>query len=413
MQSQRKNVILIAIVFQLAFLSYFTEEVLPAVQFIPLALFALIVLIQTILTDRRWADVSLLSGDGSLVVWLIPLFTLGCSLASRFDKSFSYWVIDFVMLVLARLYTTRVPAEDVFEGFFWAGIGSLSILLFVAFQTIVETISTVSRLEVLAFHPNTLGFILSGFLAVMIWQACVGAKWKKALALTGVVVCLGLIFLASSRGSLLAVIIGSSISIALYLSRTGRFWLPTLGSVVAIIAIVLVSQSSFFDQTADYADQVLQISAGDRGLGSGLSGRTDEWKRVITQMSQGSWLYGNGMRASDGLPFSVDNGFLVVLFDLGIIPFLLIVGRVVRMLWRFPRRYLVLGRGTDLLLTMLIVIYFVANFVERLLFGVGNPFSLLMFLIFVSPWAKYETIQTRPGISGLRTASQPSDCPAS
>lgn len=390
MTSHKANVASIAAVFTLAFLAYFTDELIPAVQMIPLILFGLITLVQVFYWKNREEGSSLFSGDGSFYVWSIPWFTLGCSMTSRFDKSPSYWAIDTITLVVARLYLLRVPMVDVLEGFFWGATCSLAVFCFVTYRALVDILFTFKRLEPHGFHPNTLAFILAGFFAVMLWQAMDGngGKWKRATAATGAVVSVILIFFASSRGSLLAVGTGCLFTSGLYCLRERKVWVPLVCGALLAGALAALSRSSSFEDVFSYTDDVLQLSGGERGWGSGLSGRTETWILIIGELKHGSWIWGNGMRASDGLEASIDNGFIVAIYDMGAIPFLVIVGRALTLLWGFARRYWVSGDASNLLLSLLLIIFLVNNTVERLLFGVGNPLSLLMFLIMANPWPR-------------------------
>jgi hypothetical protein len=161
--------------------------------------------------------------------------------------------------------------------------------------------------------------------------------------------------------------------------------------VLSVLVIALLFFQSFPQVKAsfDFLDQALAITSPDRGVDSGFTGRFDAWKRTMRQLSGGNWLLGQGMRSSDSLYPMIDNSYLVILYDLGLFPLILITWRFLSILRRFLDAYF---RAIDesqrklyLLCCLLMVMLLTINIVERYLFGVGNPFSLLALLFFATP----------------------------
>ena len=163
--------------------------------------------------------------------------------------------------------------------------------------------------------------------------------------------------------------------------------------VVTLLAAFFVLVSNM-DSTRDaYAvlDQVLSLSTPDRGLDSGMSGRVDMWHEALRVFSDGTWLLGHGVRSSDAAytyPM-IDNSYLVILYDMGVVPLILIAWRFVSILLRVARNAFRAAdkdfRGLYIACGMFLVVLLVTSIVERSLFAVGNPFSLLAFLFFATP----------------------------
>lgn len=375
-----------AIIFVLSFATYFTEQLQIWIQLIPLVVLTTFVLLQLLFAKRWPRRATLFGGDGSFLLWLFPLFTFLSSLDSKYDKAIQFWILNVAVMVLARLCTSRISLLELLEGFYWAGVICMVLLLGLAGGALMKSVDTMARFSDLGFHPNTLGFIFAGYFAVALWKVLTGGWFQKIIAGLLATCCLAIIFFASSRGSLAAV--GGMLFCvgAFYCVRNLKF--KTLAFLVVLLALTSwrLVQGSGFGDAADYTDTVLQLSSGERAVDSGMTGRLGHWEDVLARLSKGSWFYGNGVRASEGLPFAVDNGFLVLLYDMGIVPFLLVVGRFAVLLWRFGSRYAALGSELDLAWFLVLGIFLVNNIVERYLFGVGNPFSLVVFMLLVCPW---------------------------
>jgi hypothetical protein len=101
------------------------------------------------------------------------------------------------------------------------------------------------------------------------------------------------------------------------------------------------------------------------------------------------------VRASDAMETMIDNSYIVILYDLGLIPLVVIVYRFLIILYESFRGYFVAvtreQRRFRLLCTLIVVVALVTNFTERSLFAVGNPFSLLAFFMLVAPTWQFRT----------------------
>jgi len=96
-----------------------------------------------------------------------------------------------------------------------------------------------------------------------------------------------------------------------------------------------------------------------------------------------------GMRSSDSIYPMIDNSYLVILYDLGLLPLVLIICRFLSILWKYSKSYLCATdesqRKFRLVCCLLIMMLLAINIVERFLFGVGNPYSLLALFLFAAP----------------------------
>jgi hypothetical protein len=162
-----------------------------------------------------------------------------------------------------------------------------------------------------------------------------------------------------------------------------------LTAAVLVVALLLFDKFTPARDAYDFVDQALAISSPYRGVDSGFTGRFDTWKKIQGLLSGGNWLLGMGMRSSDSIYPMIDNSYLVILYDLGLFPLVLIIWRFLSILWRYSRSYLCAAdesqRKFRLVCCLLIIMLLAINLVERFLFGVGNPYSLLALLLFAAP----------------------------
>ena len=415
--TSRINIVASCLIFTFSFLTYLSagdsEGGLDArIQLIPIVLLTCFVLVQVMFSKRWPKHASLFIGEGSLVLWLVPIFTLVASLQSNYEKSPQYWIVNAGVLLLARLFVARVALREILLGYFWAGVSCIILLLMLAWQSLLGAVQTLSKFtDYYGFHPNTLAFALGSFGVASIWQFVVASGLKKILAAVTLLFCLAITFLAASRGSLVAITMGATVIGAMYCFRKGRIRSFAVVLAGLVFCFWLIVRSDAFGSAFDYTETYLQLTNSGRGIDSGMSGRLDEWRTISLYLGRGSWLYGNGVRAADALLYPVDNGFLVLLYDMGILPVLLITGRFAVIVYRLARNYLSLGRDLELVSLFLVLVFLLNNIVARYLFGVGNPFSLLMLMFLVGTWTTHPYRQTtylsfKPATtSGIGTAS--------
>jgi hypothetical protein len=394
------NRIVLTLVFTLSFLTYMAPDLNLSVQLAPLVLFAMLVFFKVGFSDFVLTALeSLFDVEGLILVFGIPLLTLGQSVESTFDKSLPYWGVISFCLILSRLYTALTPLQEVFESFFWSAVVCLAIFLPVTYWALQDSINTLVRFAPYNFHPNLLAWIMAGYFCAMVWKLWTGTWLVKIVAVFGIVICLADIFFASSRAAIVAIVLGCGVVGTMALiraARQGRYhfihhfiWVGVTAGLLLIATLLYVYNRGSVQDTFDFVDQVLSLSTSDRGIDSGLTGRADKWANIVRSLSDGTFLIGRGVRSSDAMETMIDNSYLVILYDLGLLPLVVIVYRFVSILYQSFRGYFVAvtkeKRYFCLLCTLVTLVVLVTNFAERSLFAVGNPFSLLAFFMVAAP----------------------------
>lgn len=412
------NRIMLTLVFTLSFLTYVGSEITVFFQFVPLILFAVLVFLRVLWSKSVLKALgSLLEVDGLLFVFLLSVFIVGPSLASSYAKSPGIALLLAFYLILARLYMAVVPIREVLEAFFWSGMLSIGIFIPLGFSTLLQSVESLARFSPFSFHPNLLAFILAGYFCAIVWKVVVGGWRMKILAGLAGFACLVIIFFTSSRGAIVGIIAGCTIAGALEIMRAGREQRKKVlrwGFLVAVVllgSVLYLENSESLNDAATFADQVLELTNDSRGVGSGFSGRLDRWNAVTRIFADGTFLIGKGIRYTDiSENTAIDNSYLVILYEVGLLPLLLIAGRFVSILWRFVRAYFnavgVNSRGLYLDLGLLLFVLLIINIVERYLFAVGNPYSLFAFLIFATPTSTMKEWLAEPARSSIRFANR-------
>jgi len=397
------NRIVLALVFTLSFLGFMAQELTLTFQLLPLILFAVLVFFKVLCSDSVLKAVgSLFDLDGLLFVFFLSAFIVGPSLVSNYEKSPVFSLFLCLCLILARLYMAVVPIPEVLEAFFWSGLLSIGIFVPLSFAGFMQSVATLERFSPFSFQPNLLSFLLAGYFCVMVWKFMTGG-WRLKI-LTGLVgsICLVIIFFASSRAAIVAIVAGCVFIAVMEFGRATsqqRKKFVRLGlfvTAVLLLGIVVFLQNSERAYNAfNFFDQVLQLTNDYRGVGTGFSGRLDRWHQVMRIFSDGTFLIGKGIRYSDQSESeAIDNSYLVIPYEIGLTPLILITWRYFSILRTFLRAYFRTDdqgeRRFYLAVGLLLVVLLVSNLAERYLFGVGNPYSLIAFLLFAAPTSQVD-----------------------
>jgi O-antigen ligase len=301
--------------------------------------------------------------------------------------------LGFIMVFLcARLVVQEIGVPNVIRAYSQAGIATASLTLISGRQTLFAGASGRFNGGTRA-HPNLISFILAGFVPVIIWRAMEEkAGWKKKALIGLSIAAFGLVFITGSRGSLSAVLIAGG---AMLFRGAMGGWLRTirvrhLHIIVFLILIPLAAsylmQNNRIGHLGSFLVDFLSLNTSQRGLNSGLSGRTSIWQIAFRILrAHDRWLFGFGYRMGDRLVGTIDNGYVQLLFESGLIAGGMILGSMLRvffLLWKasHPRENNAWTRYYAVLWCLMIV-YFMNNISTRYLFSFGNPFSLCVLLL--------------------------------
>jgi O-antigen ligase len=193
------------------------------------------------------------------------------------------------------------------------------------------------------------------------------------------------IFLTSSRTSACAAAIGLGI-IMLIRFRRARAGVVMVTVLCAILAAGVTI--AYWDSVYGLLDRFFALSAADRGIGSGATGRVTAWKATWELFLRNPML-GVGFRAHEHIlkvDTSAHNGYLATLAEVGIIGFL----AVLYLVFRGLRLLKVNIKNPSHVFSYSILFglcigYLLLAVFERYLINIGNPTSLLFLLSVMWP----------------------------
>ncbi len=376
--------------FAFSFLQYWTRTM--STQYVHLILLFTAGLVVLAGTERADRLRNLLRGGSLLLVAV--LFTEVVSYYSGDRYSLLYGLTLIAVILSARLILLQIGLPEVLRSFYHAGVLITAFLVVVGRRGITGYNAGERFSGNGDAHPNLVAFVLGGYLPVMIWRTLEyksvrKRRWMAALCVLNVL----LIFLSGSRGALLAVSTAAA-ALALRLGMAGRlkgrFRFQHIHVIVVLVAIPMVllflARHGHFTRFEDFLNTALSLNNSQRGLKSGLSGRTAFWLRALHLIHvQDRWLFGFGYRMGDVLVGTIDDGYLQLLFETGLISGLIIFGLLVGVfirLWRASRvRENSAWNRYYYMLWCMLIIYFVNNISTRYLFSFGNGFSICVLIL--------------------------------
>jgi O-antigen ligase len=371
----------------LSFLTAFLEyEVSSSIAlYMPVAIFAFCGLLVLCGRQRTNRVQHILSGGG---LWFTAvLFGEVVSYTSRDSYSVAYGLLFAVVFLCARLIVQEIGVPNVMRAYSQAGIVTVCVILLSGRHTLFAGASGRFNGGTRA-HPNLVGFILAGYFPLIVWRAMEEkVRWKKRVLIGLSIATFGLIFMTGSRGSLTAVLAAAGV---LVIRGMSSGWLQKLRIrhlhiIIVLFVIPLVVffmlQHNRIGRVGDYVSDFLALTSSQRGLKSGLSGRTSIWDIAFRLLrNHNRWLFGFGYRAGDRMVGTIDNGYVQLLFESGLIAGLMIFGSMLRvfyLLWHASRpRENNAWTRYYMVLWCLMIVYFLNNISARYLFSFGSPFSL-------------------------------------
>lgn len=414
--------ILLTLVFLLSYSQYFFEMNLQ-ILLIPISVLLLIGYVTIIFSPKdviKKIFAKTLASSNSFFVIALPLISTISSLFSQTWDPALYGLLMIATLTTIRSILCVVSLEDILLSYFYAAVIFLVIFLSISTSNLIEAILMNQRFANLNFHPNLLAFLLVGSIPVYLWVYKIKTKhnwWILILILINVTI----VFYASSRGSIASLLAGiAGISLLSYIKsipnksqqnkRQSFFKAALFFILVAVLIIVSPSMIHVTDSFTSYVSEILQLNNPYRGLYSGLSGRIDRWDFALKDLEHGSLLLGNGYRTGSAkLGFSIDNGYLTLVYETGIIVTIFIVLKYLWVTVSFIREYLssktVRNSAFFLTIIFIMVIFLTNNIVARYLFGLGNPFSLLCLFFLVISRKDIDIINLRAGGKNRKVSS--------
>ena len=323
----------------------------------------------------------------------VPIIPIVVSARSGDTYGLLYGLVVICCVILARLLWNEMALAEVYaavvrSAWFWVGA-----LCFTGYESVSSAVQTGARLDISGFHPNTIGFTFAGFAPFLLLTITRSAPVRSLISAVTFVIAVSLIVLASSRGSIVAAVVGLSVVGALSLAwackgRPTRTYLLIMSGTVVILALLVGIGAGTIHNAVDWTKDVLAWDDPYRGMDTGVSGRFEIWGTAVSLLRNGAWLTGQGYRTGMKLVGAeIDNGFLTVWFEMGIFGLVVVGLRYARVWTSAIRCFWGATRFNQeaLCLAGFMTIFLVNNVFARYLFGIGNPISVLALLLYAGP----------------------------
>jgi O-antigen ligase len=309
------------------------------------------------------------------------------------ERATMYGSLMVVVLICARALLSEIGLYGVLRALYFA----LAIIIpVVVAATLPEFIAALSsgRYSPFGFHPNAIAGMAALVVPMHVWLGPRRKAWRLVcLALAGL--CLAVILATGSRGGVIAVVL--ALLLGTTLSGLGKGgvrmswakWLTILIVVLAmLVALIVLPGTNSYERATNYLTKKMALDSADRGINSGMSGRTKIWTSFLPVLLENLTLFGHGYRTTgEDVAGAVDNGYLTNTYELGVIPVCLIVGcylfnlvRVIRLLFRDGTR----GKSCLLTYACLIFLILASSVIGRGLFSYGDPLSIVALCLLVS-----------------------------
>jgi len=236
-----------------------------------------------------------------MVVAAMTIFPLArvANFISAADQLYTigYAVALFATLSIIIWHVWVCGVGHLIGGFVAASIiGPIGYLVLAYSQgNLAELTSIEKRFATDGMHPNLLGFCCAGFSCVTLCTFFISRNKWRGLLLIPSVISLVTIYLASSRGSIVGIIVGAlSVSLViiyrlLRAAMSGNFIAGV--KLLALTLLVLVCTGTYVVAAERIFDSALLDAIAERlalfneyrGLQSGLTGRIATWQWVFSQ----------------------------------------------------------------------------------------------------------------------------------
>ena len=352
-----------------------------------------------------------LSPFSMLLIVLVPLLSLINNLFNPELYYVEYSILFFVIIFSIYIAINTIDFQVIFKSFVCAGVAITATILVASTNELSQALTMnidpetgLSRFSPFGLHPNLVGHIFGG-LAVTFF--CCMLYGQKILHKIFFALLVGISYMfciaASSRGGFIASSLGviTIYAFAIWQDKTKRNYF-FLFLVLAILSLFLFQG---IDKIIGYMSSIMEFNTADRGVNSGLTGRTGGWDKLITTMTSSisSLLFGNGLRSGgpEVLGYAIDNGYLNMFYESGLAVTAIFVMFMIYNVNKLRKSLLKVPSIIKAVALGLFVFILFESIVARYLLSIGNPTSL--FVVFCILGLK----NIFRSVSGLQRMTQP------
>lgn len=322
------------------------------------------------------------------LVAVIPLQSLLNNFFNFEPYYVEYSILFFVAAFSIYLVVNTIEFRVVFNSFLCAAVAiTLTILLTSndllsqALSISYDPVNGLDRFTPYGLHPNLVGHIFGGFAVLFFCSMLNGKNMTRkicfaALMFVSILYCVA----ASSRGGFLAAIlgIGAVCATVVWRDKVKRKYLMLLVLVAALAAFATGGGVKL----ASYLSSIFEYASSDRGMDSGLTGRTANWDKLLHTVfsSVTLMLFGSGLRTggSEVLGYDIDNSYLNLLYEIGLPSTMIFIVLLLATTNKLRKALLQKPDVIKAVAVGLLVFILCESVVARYLVSIGNPISLFV-----------------------------------
>ena len=335
-----------------------------------------------------------------LLLYAVGIVSSAVALVRSVDYSIYYSMYFLTAIICISVIARTIPLPRLLD------VAALSILLCVITTILFDwkdlmiclSISIgktgLHRFTPFGSHPLLVGYIFGSGSILLIRRAYLaGRTWERYAMIAGTLLAWTMVLAASARSAVAGLVVAALFA---YVAEFRFFKGSSLGRAGMIAIIVGAVAAVYFAVSSTYLQNILEVNSDTRGIGSGVTGRTDLWEKGLMSLTSDPTLvaFGGGLRSSEYsvIGFLTENSYITILLDSGA----LFGSALILFLMLAPFSALRQSRAPTetpnalVLLPSFFIFLLVQCFFVRYLVGLGNPTALYTLVLFTG-------LSMRPG----------------
>jgi hypothetical protein len=372
----------------------------PGLEFIgrPLIFVLLLLAALMALVGKKMRPISPTASE--LLLYAVGIVSSAVALVRSVDYSIYYSMYFLTAIICISVIARTIPLPRLLD------VAALSILLCVITTVLFDwkdlmiclSISIgktgLHRFTPFGSHPLLVGYIFGSGSILLIRRAYLaGRTWERYAMIAGTLLAWTMVLAASARSAVAGLVVAALFA---YVAEFRFFKGSSLGRAGMIAIIVGAVAAVYFAVSSTYLQNILEVNSDTRGIGSGVTGRTDLWEKGLMSLTSDPTLvaFGGGLRSSEYsvIGFLTENSYITILLDSGA----LFGSALILFLMLAPFSALRQSRAPTetpnalVLLPSFFIFLLVQCFFVRYLVGLGNPTALYTLVLFTG-------LSMRPG----------------
>jgi hypothetical protein len=335
-----------------------------------------------------------------LLLYAVGIVSSAVALVRSVDYSIYYSMYFLTAIICISVIARTIPLPRLLD------VAALSILLCVITTILFDwkdlmiclSISIgktgLHRFTPFGSHPLLVGYIFGSGSILLIRRAYLADRtWERYAMIAGTLLAWTMVLAASARSAVAGLVVAALFA---YVAEFRFFKGSSLGRAGMIAIIVGAVAAVYFAVSSTYLQNILEVNSDTRGIGSGVTGRTDLWEKGLMSLTSDPTLvaFGGGLRSSEYsvIGFLTENSYITILLDSGA----LFGSALILFLMLAPFSALRQSRAPTetpnalVLLPSFFIFLLVQCFFVRYLVGLGNPTALYTLVLFTG-------LSMRPG----------------